>query len=147
VPLKISLMLIFLVGCGSGSALVTEANSASYNVYLVFTPVAPGPTGFTAELDGKTYDSPGASTASLSTGTHKMTGSFRGSGFVVSFATIDTGGGVKSGSARSVSGPAPKVNACGIAYSTDNPTAQHDFQLEFTVDATGSGALCGGTVP
>jgi hypothetical protein len=145
-PKRACLLLIFVAGCASsGDSL--SAPTASYNVYLVFTPVAPGPTGFTVQLDGKTYDSAGATTVTLSSGTHEMDGSFRGSGFVVGFSTIDTGGGVKSGSVRSLGGPSPKLSACSINYATDTPNDQHSFQVQFTVDAKSSGTLCGGTVP
>jgi len=146
VLLKLTLALLFIAGCSMSQP--ATGSSASYNVNIIFTPVAPGPTGFSAQLDGKTYSSAGVSTVNVTTGTHQITGTFTGSGFVVGFATIEAAGGVKSGTVLSVSGPSPTVSGCAVTYaSADTPAAQHAFQVGFTVDSQSSGALCAGPVP
>jgi hypothetical protein len=147
VLLKLTLALLFVAACSMSDS--STGPSASYDVNIIFTPVAPpNDAGFSVQLDGKTYDASGVSTVSVSSGAHQMTGTYRGSGFVVGFATVDLGGGVKSGSVHSVSGPSPKEIACAVTYSSsDTANAQHAFQLAFTVDAKSSGTLCGGPAP
>jgi hypothetical protein len=142
-----ALLLLCAVAACTTSGESVAAPGTAYNVYIAFTPVAPGATGFSAQLDGRTYDSAGATTVNLTSGTHQMTGTYRGSGFGVGFATTDAAGGVKSGSVRTLAGPSPRTSACSITYaSADTPDDQHGFQFEFTVDAKSAG-LCASPVP
>jgi hypothetical protein len=122
--------------------------NSGIDVMVIFSPVA-GPDGgaeFTAQMENETYTRPGAVTAALGPGDHQIAGSFRGAGFVVGFATI-AAGGVKSGSVKSVAGPSPQISPCAINYvNKDSPTARVNFQLQFDVTESQTGA-CGPPAP
>ena len=142
---------IILVGLMLGASCSTSPTAIAkpdVDVHVVFTPVA-GPDGsaeFTARLENETYTTPGALKVTLSPGTHRISGSFRGAGLLLAFATI-ADGGVKSGSLSSQTGPSPKVASCAITYSNQgSPAARVDFQMEFQVIDSRTGA-CGPPAP
>jgi len=124
-------------GCTSMDTTTQSSPTPSeYNVFIVFGP--PDDGSFTAQMDNRTYSSGGASIAKLSTGTHQMTGSFKGSTLSIGFATVDTAGGVRTGTVASQAGPSPQVSSCGVIYSNAaTPTVQRDFQLQFAVNDNG----------
>jgi hypothetical protein len=131
--------MLLIGGCSSTDTAIQSSPTpgpSDYNVFIVFGP--PDDGSFTAQMDNRTYDSGGASIARLSAGTHQMTGSFRGSSLSISFATVDTAGGVRTGTVASLAGPLPQVSSCGVTYSnTATPTVQRDFQLQFAVNDNG----------
>ncbi|MBI3491558.1 MAG: hypothetical protein HY047_07250 [Acidobacteria bacterium] len=98
---------------------------------------------YTASLNGQTYTASGGFTVNLPIGTQQISGSFTGTGFGVGFTTIG-GGGVQSGSLRSISGPSPQVSSCQILYfNLDTPNVQRTFQLQFQVTSN-VGSACQG---
>ena len=138
---------LFLVA-GCGSAQVPSAPLVSpIDIAIVFTPVGDG-SSFSAQLNDQTYTKGGKSIATLTPGTHQITGSFHGSGFGVGFETLGAaGGGIRSGSPRSLAGPSLRTTVCAITYTnSDTPDVERNFQLlfEVTVDV---GSACAGSPP
>jgi hypothetical protein len=108
---------------------------------VVFVPL--GGT-YTAQLNNQTYTASGGFLVNLSPGTtYQVTGSFIGQGFSVAFTSVTLGGGgVQSGSVRSVSGPSGSVSSCQVDYFNINtPNTQRSFQVSFTVTST-VGSAC-----
>ena len=138
------LAAVFLLwSCGGSRSLVDVSPSSSIDVTVVFTPVGDGST-FSAQIDGKTYTHPGQSLVSLPPGTYEIVGAFSGSGLQVGFQTLGGGGGVQSGSPRSVAGPAPQVTSCQITYTSPDKTVSQAFQLQFQIAANAKSACAGG---
>jgi hypothetical protein len=140
------LAAIFLLwGCGDSRVPADVGPSSPVNVTVVFTPVGDGST-FSAQLNGQSFSLPGQSIVSLPPGTYQISGSFLGSGLGVGFQTLGSGGGVQSGSARSLAGPAPQVAPCGITYASPDKAASQSFQLQFQITADAK-AACAGSPP
>ncbi len=135
-----SVAVLMLAACGGSGSTTPTTSSSTPSFVVVFT--AAGGT-YTATLNNQTYTANGGFTVSLPAGTYQITGSFRGSVFGVGFGTI-AGGGVLSGSVRSVSGPAPTSTACGLIYDNfDTPTVQRSFQVQFQVTTSANSACQG----
>ena len=136
------LLVILASACGSDSpSSPTSSSSSGIAVLVVFAPV--GGT-YTAQLNNQTYTATGGFTVNLSPGTtYQVTGSFVGQGFGVAFSSLTLGGGgVQSGSVRSVSGPSAQVSSCQVVYTNlDSPNTQRSFQVSFTITSA-NGSAC-----
>ena len=123
-------------GCGGGSSPTSPSSSAvPIVVYLV-----PAGGSYSATLQGQTYTASGAFNVSLAPGTYTITGTIQAQGLAVGFGILGlSGGGVQSGSARSLSGPAPLVESCKVSYfpATAGATA---FSVQFTVTSSANAA-------
>jgi hypothetical protein len=139
------LVVALMLGAGCANSPSAPASS-NIDILIVFSPVA-GPDGgeFTARLEAETYTLPGAVKATLGQGIHQITGTFRGAGFIVGFATIGEGG-VKSGSVNSLAGPSPKITSCAITYASQSSTERVTFQMQFQVTDSQT-AACGPPAP
>ena len=138
-----AVLLAALGAAGCRSARSPAAPGAAFDVLIVFTPVR---GTFAARLNRQDYATPGAVTANLAPGTYDIDGTFLGSGLVVGFATIEAGG-VRSGSLRSLAGPAPQVGPCSVTYSrADTGGDPLRFRLEFDV-VPGAARACGPPAP
>ena len=99
-------------------------------------------------VGGQTISAAGTHEIRLSTGTQTMNGSFTPTGPVtlpqlaISFIGHPAGGGgVRSGSLRSLTGPVFQINACSIIFSTlPGTTESQSFSIQFevTTDANSS---------
>ena len=99
-------------------------------------------------VGGQTISAAGTHEIRLSTGTQTMNGSFTPTGPVtlpqlaISFIGHPAGGGgVRSGSLRSLTGPVFQTNACSIIFSTlPGTTESQSFSIQFevTTDANSS---------
>ena len=132
------------VGCGGGGSPTGPSGSSGVRIILS-VPVF----GRTISLNvgGQTIAASGAFEIRLSAGPQTMTGSFNPAEQVVPQLAISFighpsgGGGVRSGSLRSVTGPVIQTHPCSIIYSTLPGTTEpqsFSFEFEVTTDANSS---------
>jgi len=102
--------------------------------------------GMTISLSvgGQTISTAGTHEIRLSAGTHTMTGLFNPTGPVtipqLPISLIGHpagGGGVRSGSLRSLTGPVLQTSPCSITYSTTEPQS-FSIQFDVTTDTNSS---------
>ena len=136
-----------LMGCGGGSPTGPSSGSG---VQIVFSVASVGRT-ISLNVGGQTLSVSGANEIRLSAGTQTMTGSFNPNEQVVSQLGISfighptAGGGVRSGSLRSLTGPVLQTQPCTIIYSTTSGTAgPQSFSFEFEV-TTDTNSRCPGS--
>lgn len=145
-----AILVALVLGTSCATTPTTPSDSptpvSNVDVFIVFTPVAGanGVADFSAQLAGQTYTLPGSVKATLSTGVHDISGSFRGAGLQIAFAAIAEGG-AKSGSIVNMAGPAPSVGSCRISYATAVSTSAN-FQMRFEVTDS-KAAACGPPPP
>jgi hypothetical protein len=93
------------------------------------------PGTFSATLAGQTYTADGSFRVFLDPGTYEISGSFSADNFViVFFSVIASGGGVQSGSVRSLLGPNLLTTPCGLLYQGSRTVSQ-PYRFRFTVTA------------
>ena len=129
-----------LLGCGGGGSPTGPAGSG---VPVIFSVASLG-AAIPLSVGGQTISASGTHEIRLSAGTQTMNGSFNPSEQVVPQLGIGFighpagGGGVRSGSLRSLTGPVLQTNPCSITYSTLLGIAEpqsFSFQFEVTTDA------------
>jgi hypothetical protein len=119
------------LGCGGGGSVATPTGPGSSSVPIGVGFNIQGGT-YSATLNGQTYSGAGPYQISLAPGSYEITGTYSGGSLIVAFvSTLPSGGGVQSGSARSLSGPAVVTQACGIGYAAQ--FGSQPFRLRFTV--------------
>jgi len=130
-----------LLGCG-GDGSPTGPSGGS-NVRLILS-VASFGMPISLSVDGQTISTAATQEIRLSAGTHTLNGSFTPTGPVtlpqlgIGFIGHPAGGGgVRSGSLRSLAGLVSQTNACTIFYSTTEPQS-FSIQFEVTTDANSS---------
>jgi hypothetical protein len=111
--------------------------------------LVPAQSTFSATFNGETYTAAGAFPIRVGPGTYQISGSFRGVGMGVAFANtaLGSGGGVQSGSVRSLAGPDAMVEACRVIYVPGAPASaastEYTFRVQFTM-TTNVGSTCQG---
>ena len=125
-----------LLGCGGGGSPTGPAGSG---VPVIFSVASLGIT-IPLSVGGQTISASGTHEIRLSAGTQTMNGSFNPSDQVVSQLGISFighpagGGGVRSGSLRSLTGPVLQTHPCTIVYSTlPGTTESQSFSIQFEV--------------
>ncbi len=95
-------------------------------------------------VDGQTISTAATQEIRLSAGTHTINGSFTPTGPVtlpqlaIGFIGHPAGGGgVRTGSLRSLTGPVLQTNPCSITYSTTEPLS-FSIQFDVTTDTNSS---------
>ena len=133
-----------LLGCGGGGA--PTGPSGGSDVRLILSVPSFG-MPISLSVGGQTISTSGTHEIRLSTGTHTMNGSFTPTGPVtlpqlaISFIGHPAGGGgVRSGSLRSLTGPVFQTNACSITYSVPGTTEPQSFSIQFEVTTDASSA-------
>ena len=134
-----------LLGCGGGGS--PTGPSGGSDVRLILSVPSFG-MSILLSVGGQTISAAGTHEIRLSTGTQTMNGSFTPTGPVtlpqlaISFIGHPAGGGgVRSGSLRSLTGPVFQINACSIIFSTlPGTTESQSFSIQFevTTDANSS---------
>lgn len=125
----IAALLLFLVTSCGGSAPTSPGGQGGVP-FLVAVGVSAGGT-FSVTLNNETHTAGNGFQASLPAGTYELHGTYSGGTLIIGFGTTTpAGGGVQSGSVRSVSGIVLGVQPCGIAYSEGIARA---FRVRFTV--------------
>lgn len=125
---------VLVQGC---SGLPTSPSKV--DVIVAFT--SSGGT-YSATLNGQTYSAEGGFPVSLSPGTHTISGSFRASIFGIGFGSAVGGGGVLSGSPRSVTGSGAEVGSCQVSYSNfSTPGTTRTFSVTFQTTSS-AGSAC-----
>lgn len=127
-------------GCGDGSPAGPAGGS---NVRVILSVPSFGMT-ISLSVGGQTISSSGTHEIRLPAGTHTMTGSFTPTGPVtipqlpISFIGHPAGGGgVRSGSLRSLTGPVLQTNPCSITYASTEPQS-FSMQFDVTTDTNSS---------
>lgn len=130
-----------LFGCGGYGSPASPSGGSG--VRLIVT-VASFGMPISLSVGGQTISVGGTHEIRLSAGTHTITGSFNPTGPVtlpqlaISFiGHPEGGGGVRSGSLRSVTGPVLQTDPCSIRYSTTEPRS-FSFQFDVTTDVNTS---------
>jgi len=132
------------LGCGGDGS--PAGPSGGSDVRLILSVPSFGMT-ISLSVGGQTISTSGTHEIRLSTGTHTMNGSFTPTGPVtlpqlaISFIGHPAGGGgVRSGSLRSLTGPVFQINACSITYSVPGTPEPQSFSIQFevTTDANSS---------
>ncbi len=135
-----------LIGCGGGSptapsaAAPAPASSTGVPFTLVLQTNGLG-VAFRVTLNSQTYTANGLFQQQLSPGTYTLSGSFTptgqggGEGLILVFQRGFTGsGGVRSGSVRSLGGPALTAGQCSVGYAVlDATRTPQNFQVQFEV--------------
>ena len=134
-----------LLGCG-GDGSPTGPSGGS-GVRIILSVPSFGMT-ISLSVGGQTISTAGTHELRLSAGTQTINGSFSATGPVtlpqlaISFIGHPAGGGgVRSGSLRSLTGPVFQTNPCSVIYSTPSSTTEpQSFSIEFevTTDANSS---------
>jgi hypothetical protein len=134
-----------LLSCGCGGS--PAGPSGGSDVRLILSVPSFGMT-ISLSVGGQTISAAGTHEIRLPAGTQTMNGSFTPTGpltlpqLAISFIGHPAGGGgVRSGSLRSLTGPVFQTNACSITYSTlPGTTESQSFSIQFevTTDANSS---------
>ena len=140
-PLRLLVLVSALVsGCGDGS----PAGPAGGSTVRVILSVPSFGMTISLSVGGQTISTSGTHEIRLSAGTHTITGSFNPTGPVtvpqlpISFIGHPAGGGgVRSGSLRSLTGPVVQTSPCSITYSTTEPQS-FSIQFDVTTDMNSS---------
>ncbi len=132
------ILLLALSAAACGGAPTSPTSGGTVGTLVVFAPVG---GAYTATLNNQTFTASGGFTVNLSpNSTYQITGSFVGGALGIAFSTLG-GGGVLSGSVRSISGPpGPDVSPCQVLYyNLDTPTVRRTFSVQFqTTSSVGS---------
>jgi hypothetical protein len=130
-----------VLGCG-GEGSPTGPSGGS-GVRVILSVPSFGVT-ISLSVDGQTISAAATQEIRLSAGTHTINGSFTPTGPVTLPQLVITfighpagGGGVRSGSLRSLTGPVLQTNHCSITYSTTEPQS-FSVQFDVTTDTNSS---------
>jgi hypothetical protein len=143
--MKPAVLVVFvsasLLGCG-GDGSPTGPSGGSGVRIILSVPSFGMPISLS--VDGQTISAAATQETRLSAGTHTLNGSFTPTGpltlpqLVISFIGHPAGGGgVRTGSLRSLTGPVLQTNPCSIAYSTTEPQS-FSIQFDVTTDTNSS---------
>lgn len=137
VPMLLVVVSASLSGCG-GDGSPTGPSGGS-DVRIILSVPSFGRT-ISLSVGGQTISATGTHEIRLSAGTHTMNGSFNPNEQVVPQLAISFighpagGGGVRSGSLRSLTGPVLQIHPCTIVYSTlAGTTEPQSFSIQFEV--------------
>ena len=142
--LRVLVVSALLSDCGGDGA--PAGPSGGSGVRIILSVPSFGRT-ISLSVGGQTISATGTLEIRLPAGTHTMNGSFNPSEQVVPQLAIsfighpEGGGGVRSGSLRSLTGPVLQTRPCSIVYSTLPATPEpQNFSIEFevTTDVNGS---------
>ena len=144
VHVKVAVLVVVFAsvfGCGDDGS--PAAPSSSSGVRLILS-VASFGMPISLSVGGQTISNGGTHEIRLPAGTHTITGAFTPAGPVtlpqlgISFIGHPAGGGgVRSGSLRSLTGPVLQTNVCSVIYSTTE-LQNFSIQFEVTTDANSS---------
>jgi hypothetical protein len=130
-----------LLGCG-GDGSPTGPSGGSGVRLILSVPSFGMPISLS--VDGQPISAAATQETRLSAGTHTLNGSFTPTGpvtlpqLVISFIGHPAGGGgVRTGSLRSLTGPVLQTNPCSITYSTTEPQS-FSIQFDVTTDTNSS---------
>ena len=130
-----------LFGCGGGGS--PTGPTVGSGVRLILSVPTFG-MPISLSVDGQTISAAATQEIRLSAGTHTINGLFTPTGpvtfpqLVISFIGHPAGGGgVRSGSLRSLAGPVSQTNPCSITYSASEPLS-FSIQFEVTTDVNSS---------
>ena len=130
-----------LLGCG-GDGSPTGPSGGSGVRLILSVPSFGMPISLS--VDGQTISAAATQEIRLSAGTHTINGSFTPTGPVtppqlaIGFIGHPAGGGgVRTGSLRSLTGPVLQTNPCSITYSTAEPQS-FSMQFDVTTDTNSS---------
>ena len=140
----VSMLLIVasasLLGCGGDGSPTGPSGSGVRIILSVPSFGMP----ISLSVDGQTISAAATQETRLSAGTHTLNGSFTPTGpvtlpqLVISFIGHPAGGGgVRTGSLRSLTGPVLETNPCSIIYTItpSGTTVPQSFSFEFEVTA------------
>lgn len=138
-----------LMGCGGDGSPAGPSGGSGVRIIVS---VAGFGIPISLSVGGRTISTTGTHELRLSAGTQTISGSFTPPGPVmlsqlpISFiGHPTTGGGVRSGSLRSLTGPVLQTQPCTIIYSTTSGTAgPQSFSFEFEV-TTDTNSRCPGS--
>ena len=148
-PKQVAVLVIVsasLLGCG-GDGSPTGPSGGSGVRLILSVPSFGMPISLS--VDGQSLSATATQEIRLSPGMHMINGSFTPTGPVtVPYLAISfighpaAGGGVRSGSLRSLTGPLLQTNPCSIRYSTTE-SQSFSFEFEVTADTTSSCPVAG----
>jgi hypothetical protein len=135
-----------LSGCGGAGSPAGPAGASSVRIIMSVPSFG---MAISLTVGGQTISTSGTHEVRLPAGTHTINGSFTPTGPVtlpqLAIGFIghpEGGGGVRSGSLRSVTGPVSQTNPCSIFYSTLSGTPEpQPFSLQFEV-TTDANSIC-----
>ncbi|MGH9238222.1 MAG: hypothetical protein ACRD3G_09310, partial [Vicinamibacterales bacterium] len=143
-PAVLVIVSTSLSGCG-GDGSPTGPSGGS-DVRIILSVPSFGRT-ISLSVGGQTISATGTHEIRLSAGTQTMNGSFNPNEQVVPQLAISFighpagGGGVRSGSLRSVTGPVLQTHSCTIVYSTlPGTTEPQSFSMQFEVTTAVNGS-------
>jgi hypothetical protein len=129
-------LCVCLGACDWSPPAPTEPTSEVISFVVTFE-ASPGDP-FSADLNGTTFNTPGAFPVSMRTGTYEVSGTLLGPGLRIHFSQ-EQGGGVRTGSVQALGGPGAQTEGCMVAWRNTFPRPQ-PIRAIFTVALTGS--LC-----